>query len=70
MYRAVMPNRINSQTFGFSDIVQVTDSPQVMTCKTSPESPSLLTKNAYRVIEMQAALKSSYLNGDSIYLWF
>ena len=33
MYRAVMSNQINSQTSGFPDKVQVTDSTQVMTSK-------------------------------------
>ena len=68
MYRAVMSNQINSQTLGFSDKVQVTDSTQVMTSKLVMRVPHCQQQNANRVLQMQAAIKSSCLNADTIAL--
>ena len=63
-----MSNQINSQTLGFSDTVQVTDSTQVMMCKLVMRVPHCQQQNANRVLQMQAALKSSCLNADTIAL--
>ena len=68
MYRAVMSNQINSQTSGFSDKVQVTDSTQVMTSKLVLRVPHCQQQNANRVLQMQAAIKSFCLNADTIAL--
>ena len=59
MYCAVMSNQINSQTLGFSDTVQVTDSTQVMTCRLVMRVPLCQQQNANRVLQMQGALKAS-----------
>ena len=66
MYRAVMSNQINSQTLGFSDKVQVTDSTQVMTSKLVLRVPHCQQQNANRVLQMQAAIKSFCLNADTV----
>ena len=68
MYRAVMSNQINSQTLGFSDKVQVTDSIQVMTSKLVLRVLTANNKMQNRVLQMQAAIKSSSLNADTIAL--
>ena len=67
IYRAVMSNQFNSQTLGFSDTAQLPDSTQVMTCKLVLRVPHC-QQNANRVLQMQAALKSSCLNADTISL--
>ena len=58
MYRAVMSNQIKSQTLGFSDKVQVSDSTPVMTSKLVLRVPHCQQQNANRVLQMQAAIKS------------
>ena len=68
MYRAVMSNQINSQTLGFSDKVQVTDSTQVMTSKLVLRVPHCQQQYANRVLQVQAAIKSFCLNADTIAL--
>ena len=68
MHRAVMSNQINSQTVGFSDKVQLTDSTQVMTSKLVLRVPHCQQQNANRVLQMQAAIKSCCLNTDTIAL--
>ena len=68
MYRAVMSNQINSQTLGFSDKVQVTDSTQVMTSKLVLRVPHFQQQNANRVLQMEVAVKSFCLNADTIAL--
>ena len=68
MYRAVMSNQINSQTLGCSAKVQVTDSTQVLTSKLVLRVRHCQQQKANSVLQMQAAIKSSCLNADTIAL--